>query len=157
MDLLLWRHAEAEELAETGEPAGSDLERALTARGDKQAARVAAWLDRQLPEGTRILTSPARRCEQTAHALGRKFRSRTELLPGATAATLLELVQWPLAKAPVLVVGHQPVLGQVVAQLLGLPEGECPFKKGMVWWLRSRERDGQVRAVVVTVQSPEVL
>ena len=157
MDLLLWRHAEAEEITDSGESELSDLERLLTARGDKQAARVAAWLDRQLPEGTRILVSPARRCEQTALALGRKFRIRAELAPGASAAELLELVQWPLAKAPVLVVGHQPALGQVVAQLLGLQHGDCPVKKGAVWWLRSREREGHVRAVVVTVQSPEVL
>ena len=38
MDLILWRHAEAEELAE----AGDDLARALTSRGEKQAARMAA-------------------------------------------------------------------------------------------------------------------
>ncbi len=157
MDLLLWRHAEAEELVGSGTSADSDLERALTPRGDKQAARMAAWLDRQLPEGTRILVSPARRCEQTALALGRKHRIRAELAPGATAAQVLELVQWPLAKTPVLVIGHQPTLGQVIAQLLGLQESDCPVKKGAVWWLRTRERDGQMKAIVVAVQSPDAL
>ena len=43
MDLILWRHAEAFDLAE----GGTDLERMLTPRGEKQAARMAAWLDRQ--------------------------------------------------------------------------------------------------------------
>jgi phosphohistidine phosphatase len=157
MDLILWRHAEAEDGPE-GDPLGSrDLERALTPRGEKQAFRMASWLDRQLPEGARIMASPARRCEQTALALGRKYKIRTELAPGATAAQLLELVQWPLSKSPILVVGHQPTLGQTIAQLLGLQESDCPVKKGALWWLRSRDRDGHSQTVVVTVQSPEVL
>ena len=157
MDLILWRHAEAEDWPEGDPHAGSDLDRSLTARGEKQAARMAVWLNRQLPEGTRIVVSPARRCEQTALALGRKFRLRPEIAPGASTAQLLELVQWPSAKLPVLVIGHQPTLGQTIAQLLGLRESDCPVKKGALWWLRKRDRDGQVKTVVVTVQSPEVL
>ncbi|HEY3047448.1 MAG TPA: histidine phosphatase family protein [Polaromonas sp.] len=157
MDLILWRHAEAENWPEGDPQAGTDLDRSLTARGEKQAARMAGWLDRQLPEGARILVSPARRCEQTALALGRKFKTRGELAPDATPAQLLELVQWPLGKSPILVVGHQPTLGQTIAQLLGLQESDCPVKKGAVWWLRSRDRDGHNQTVVVTVQSPEVL
>ena len=165
MDLILWRHAEAEDgledQSEAGAPQGNDLERSLTSRGEKQAIRMANWLDRQLPEGTRILVSPARRCEQTALALGRKYKIRAELAPGATPVQLLELVQWPAAKSLILIVGHQPTLGQTVAQLLGLQERECPVKKGAVWWLRyrrrEREHDSAGQTVVVTVQSPEVL
>ncbi|WP_411886219.1 SixA phosphatase family protein [Polaromonas sp. YR568] len=157
MDLILWRHAEAEDWPEGDPQGGSDLERSLTARGEKQAARMANWLDRQLPEGARIFVSPARRCEQTALALGRKYKIRNELAPDATAAQLLELVQWPLSKSPILVVGHQPILGETIAQLLGLQASECPVKKGSVWWLRSRDREGHNQIVVVTVQSPEVL
>ena len=157
MDLILWRHAEAEDWPEDDLQGSSDLDRSLTPRGEKQAARIANWLDRQLPEGTRILVSPARRCEQTVLALGRKYKIRPELAPGATPAQLLELAQWPLSKSPILVVGHQPTLGQTIAQLLGLQESECPVKKGAVWWLRNRDREGQSQTVVVTVQSPEVL
>lgn len=157
MDLILWRHAEAEDWLLGDEQTGLDLDRSLTQRGEKQAARMAAWLDRQLPEGARILVSPARRCEQTALALGRKYKIRPELAPNATAGQLLELVQWPANKSPILVVGHQPVLGQTIAQLLGLKESECAVKKGALWWLRNRERDGLSQTVIVTVQSPEVL
>ena len=157
MDLILWRHAEAEDWPDGESQAGSDLDRLLTSRGEKQAARMAAWLDRQLPEGARIVVSPARRCEQTALALGRKYRVRPEIAPDASPAQLLELVQWPMSKLPVLVIGHQPTLGQTIAQLLGLKESECPVKKGALWWLRNRDRDGQSQTVVVTVQSPEVL
>ena len=153
MDLILWRHAEAQE------PEGdmTDLDRALTRRGDKQAARMAAWLDRQLPEGTRILASPAVRTEQTVRALGRKYRLCDELRPGASPERLLQLVGWPSAKAPVLVVGHQPTLGETISRVLGLAEPECSVKKGAVWWLRSRERESGLQTVVVTVQAAELL
>lgn len=157
MDLILWRHAEAEDWPEGDPQGGSDLERSLTSRGEKQAARMANWLDRQLPEGARIFVSPARRCEQTALALGRKYKIRNELAPDATVEQLLELVQWPTAKSPILVVGHQPMLGETIAHLLGLQESDCPVKKGALWWLRNRDRDGVDQTVVVTVQSPEVL
>ncbi|WP_341916658.1 histidine phosphatase family protein [Polaromonas sp. YR568] len=156
MDLILWRHAEAEELSPDAQ-GGNDLERSLTPRGEKQAARMAAWLDRQLPERARILVSPARRCEQTALALGRKYKIRAELGPDAPPSQLLELVQWPVNKLPILVIGHQPTLGQTIAQLLGLQESECAVKKGALWWLRTREREGGLQTVVVTVQSPELL
>ena len=157
MDLILWRHAEAEDGAGDEAQTPLDMDRPLTHRGEKQALRMAAWLDRQLPEGARIWVSPARRCEQTALALGRKYKVRPELAPDATPAQLLELVQWPCHKYPVLVIGHQPVLGQTIAQLLGLKESECAVKKGALWWLRNRERDGLSQTVIVTVQSPEVL
>lgn len=153
MDLVLWRHAEAQEWVEGCD----DMARTLTSRGEKQAARMANWLGRQLPEGARILVSPARRTEQTAIALGRKFKTRPELAPGGSVAQLLELVQWPVAKGCVLVLGHQPTLGQTIAQLLALSTPECPVKKGAVWWLRNREREALSQTVVVTVQSPEVL
>jgi phosphohistidine phosphatase len=157
VDLIFWRHAEAEDWIPGAAQAGGDLARSLTPRGEKQAARMATWLDRQLPEGVRILVSPARRCEQTAQALGRKYKLREELAPGAAPARLLELVQWPQGKVPILLVGHQPTLGQAIAQLLGLQETECPVKKGAVWWLRNRGPDGQGRTVLITVQSPDLL
>jgi phosphohistidine phosphatase len=153
MDLILWRHAEAQEALDGGD----DLQRPLTARGEKQAARMAGWLDRQLPEGTRIWVSPARRTEQTALALARKYKLRPELAPGCTVEQLLEVAQWPSAKSAVLIVGHQPALGQTIAHLLGLGASECAVRKGAVWWLRTRERDAHFQTVIVSVQSPEVL
>ena len=153
MDLILWRHAEAKD-ADEGQ---DDLSRALTSRGEKQAQRMAAWLDRHLPHATRVMTSPAVRCEQTALALPHKYKVRPELAPGCSVDDLLKLAQWPDARGPVLVIGHQPVLGQTVARLMGLPAGECVVRRGAVWWLRSRERDGQGQTLVVTVQSPELL
>jgi phosphohistidine phosphatase len=153
MDLILWRHAEAIDL----ELVGDDMMRTLTPRGEKQAARMAAWLDRQLPDGAKIWSSPALRAEQTAKALDRKFKTSSALAPLATVEQLLELVQWPQAKGCVLVVGHQPTLGQTLSKLLGLGDSECAVKKGAVWWVRYREREATAKTVVVTVQSPELL
>jgi len=104
-----------------------------------------------------VLASPARRTEQTASALGRKFKMRAELLPGGTPQDLLELVQWPRAKGTVLIVGHQPMLGQAIAQLLELKATECAVRKGAVWWLRQRQRLDESQTVLITVQSPELL
>lgn len=153
MDLIFWRHAEAEDWTEGCD----DMTRSLTSRGEKQAKRMANWLDRQLPEGTRVVSSPARRCEQTVLALGRKYKLRDELAPGTTAEALLAAVGWPNGRSVVLVVGHQPSLGQAMSLLLGLKQDSCPVRKGAVWWIRTRERDGDVQTVVVTVQSPELL
>jgi phosphohistidine phosphatase len=153
MDLILWRHAEAIDL----ELVGDDMTRTLTPRGEKQAARMAGWLDRQLPGGAKIWTSPALRAEQTARALDRKFKISPALAPLSTPEDLLELVQWPQAKGCVVVVGHQPTLGQTISRLLGLSESDCAVKKGSVWWLRFREREVLSQTVVVTVQSPEML
>ncbi|MDR1968440.1 MAG: histidine phosphatase family protein [Burkholderiaceae bacterium] len=152
MDLILWRHAEAEDL----EKGGDDLQRALTSGGEKHAKRMAGWLDRQLPEGVRILCSPALRCEQTALTLGRKFKLRDELAPGATPEALLAAAGWPNGK-PVLAVGHQPTLGQVIARLAGMRQPSYPLRKGALWWFCTCERDGQMQTRILAVQSHEML
>ena len=153
MDLIIWRHAEAHE----AEPGEDDLQRALTPRGRKQAERMAAWLDAQLPQGTRVLSSPAIRAEQTVRALNRKYKVRDALSPGASVEDVLETSGWPEARYPVLMVGHQPALGGLVAKLLGMPEQACAIRKGAVWWLRHRIREAQAQTVLLAVTCPERL
>ncbi len=153
MDLIFWRHAEAYEPLEGQD----DLSRTLTPRGEKQAKRMAEWLDRQLPEGVRVLVSPAQRTLQTAMALDRKYKVRQELAPNAEPDQVLLAAGWPDAKMPILIVGHQPTLGQIIAALMGLSVQDCTVRKGAVWWLRSRLRDGVRQTVVVTVQNPDLL
>lgn len=152
MDLILWRHAEAEDEA----PNGDDLQRALTPRGEKQAARMAIWLDRQLADGVRILCSPALRCEQTVLPLGRKYKACEEIGPGASPEAILEAAHWPASKHAVLVVGHQPTLGLAAAKLLGMKPQELTIRKGAVWWFRCRERNGEEQTVLVAALSPEM-
>ncbi len=158
MDLILWRHADAEFASEGKD----DLSRQLTAKGEKQALRMAAWLDRHLPEGVRILVSPARRTEQTAKALNRKYKLRDELVPDSSADEVLALIKWdqdkgPQGKGPVLIVGHQPYLGEIAARLLGMEEHSCAIRKGAVWWLRSRLREEYSEILLLNVINPDFL
>jgi phosphohistidine phosphatase len=148
MDLILWRHAEAE-------PGGPDLGRRLTAKGHKQAQRMAAWLERHLPDTCRILVSPADRAQQTALALKRKFRTVDDLAPGATVDAVLVAANWPDAREPVLVVGHQPTLGQVASFLLAGEEADWSMKKGAVWWLSNRAREGETGVTLRVVLGPD--
>jgi phosphohistidine phosphatase len=153
MDLIVWRHAEAYD----AEPGEDDMNRVLTPRGKKQAERMAVWLESQLPQGTRILSSPAARAEQTVRALGRKYKVRDALSPGASVTDILETAGWPDAKYPVLVVGHQPVLGALMAELLRMPDPACTIRKGAVWWVRRRSREGQDQTVLQAVICPDRL
>ena len=154
-DLILWRHAEAEDLIDNEDAGGNDLSRRLTPKGEKQAARMAAWLQHRLPEDTRVWSSPAVRTEQTVLALGRKYRLSDQLRPEAGPDDLLELLQWPQLRHPALIVGHQPTLGRVVASLLGLSEADCSVRKGAVWWLRQRVREDHPHIQVLAVMSPD--
>lgn len=150
MDLILWRHCEAE----PGEP---DLGRRLTGKGIKQAERMAIWLDAHLPDTCRVLVSPADRAQQTAQALNRKFKTTPELAPGATVTAVLAAVNWPESREPVLVVGHQPTLGFTAALLLAELIQPWAVKKGAVWWLRNRDREGSAQVVLQAMQSPDCL
>lgn len=154
MDMLLWRHAEA---LDANEDQPEDMLRPLTPRGIKQAQRMAKWLDQHMPEGMRVLCSPAVRCESTVLALRRKYKICPELAPDGNVQTLLELAHWPDARTPVLIVGHQPILGQAIAQLLGLPVEGLSVRKGSVWWLRNRMRQDAQNTLVHCVQSPDMI
>jgi phosphohistidine phosphatase len=152
MDLILWRHADAALEAE-----GGDLDRPLTARGERQAERMADWLNRRLAHSTRILASPALRCQQTAKALGRKFRTVAELAPGASAEAMLAVARWPGAGEPVLIVGHQPTLGLAASLALTGVAQAWSIRKAAVWWIRHRPRDDESQVVLQAVQSPDCL
>lgn len=150
MELILWRHADAED----GSP---DLDRELTDKGRKQAARVADWLNPRLSPDIRILVSPAVRAVQTAQALGRHYEIVPELAPGASAEEVLAAAGWPDATSPVMIVGHQPTLGQVAMLLLSGQAGDLTVKKGGVWWFQGRERMGELQVVLRAVAAPDWL
>lgn len=160
MDLILWRHAEAADAA----PGMDDLSRVLTGRGERQARDMAHWLDKHLPVDTRVLVSPAVRTRQTVQDLRRKTRVDEALAPRRAVEGLLAAAGWAEATSPVMVVGHQPMLGLALAHLVGgVPldrlAGATPWRirKGGFWWLRC-ERDARERpgVLVVTVRSPDL-
>ncbi|HEX5372408.1 MAG TPA: histidine phosphatase family protein [Aquabacterium sp.] len=156
MDLILWRHAHA---GDPYEDAELDMARPLSPKGERQAARMGDWLNRHLTESTRVLVSPAQPTRQTATALGRAFKVAEALAPGGSVDDLLMAARFPRSREAVLVVGHQPTLGLVLARLLEASEPSVPwsFKKGAVWWLRWREREGQGQITVHAVLGPDTL
>ena len=154
MDLILWRHAQAEDVR----PNQSDLARDLTARGQVQARQVAAWLDEHLPQETRVLVSPAERTRATAAALNRPWVVSAALAPDQPAESVLAACGWPQGepdgRGATLIVGHQPTLGQIAARVLGMAE-PCAVRKGALWWIRRRVRDGRAETVLMTVLNPD--
>ena len=150
LDLILWRHADAEDGV-------LDDARKLTAKGEKQAQQVGRWLKSHLPEGARILVSPAKRALQTASALGREFETTREVGTGASVISVMAAAGWPDAKGAVVVVGHQPTLGRIAAALLSGVEADWSIKKGGVWWFSNRLHDDDTQIVLRAVMSPEFL
>jgi phosphohistidine phosphatase len=138
MDLILWRHADAED-------GGFDLGRKLTPKGEVQAQRVAAWLRGHLPERYRLLASPAVRAQQTAAALGSPI-TETLLAPGAKVEAILKAAG---QEGTVVLVGHQPDLGQAIAYLLCGEARDWSVEKGALWWIKGRS--------VKVVISPDLL
>jgi phosphohistidine phosphatase len=150
MDLILWRHAEAED----GLP---DAARKLTRRGQRQAEDMAAWLQGRLPKKLAVVASPATRTQETAAALGLPVITDRRLGVGASAADVLGAVGWPGRAEAVIVVGHQPTLGRVAALLLTGEEAEWSVRKGAIWWLTVREREAGRQVVLRAVIAPDLL
>jgi phosphohistidine phosphatase len=150
VELILWRHAEAED----GLP---DSARKLTGKGLKQAQKMAEWLKPKLPKNTHIIVSPARRTQQTAEALGNDFETVKEIGPGASAKAILAAAHWPDAKGAVLVVGHQPTLGEVAALLMSGEAGEWNIRKGAVCWFSHKNNEGAPETVLRSSISPDML
>lgn len=142
MDLVLWRHADAED----GIP---DEARRLTAKGRKQAKKMAAWLAERLPAGYRVIVSPAARTRETAAALTEQAVIEKAVSTAATPQDVLKAVGWPEGSGAVVVVGHQPTLGAVAALALTGEAQAWSVKKGAIWWIaRDDDGDVQVRAVL---------
>jgi len=150
VDLILWRHADAEEGAR-------DLERKLTGKGHRQAARVAKWLAARLPSKFTVVSSPARRARETADALGVRYKIVERLAPGASVAAILAAAGWSDGKGTAIVVGHQPDLGHAAAALVSGKQADWSIRKGGLWWLTLRKRERERQVVVRAVTGPDLL
>lgn len=153
MELILWRHAEAEE----GSIDLPDQKRRLTVRGEKQAKQVARWLQQHMPRKRRVLVSPAERTQQTAHALELPYEIEPRIGTGASVADVLTVAGWPEHSGMVLIIGHQPTLGRVAALLLSGTEADWSVKKGGIWWFSSRVRNDETRTVLRAVINPDMI
>jgi phosphohistidine phosphatase len=154
MELILWRHAEAEDRAKHSE---TDAARELTKKGRKQAERMAKWLDERLDKSWHIVVSPAIRTLQTVEPLARTFDTSEEVGLGATAKSVLAAADWPDGNRNVLVVGHQPTLGQAAARVLEGRAGDISIRKGAIWWFVQREGDDGAETLLKAVLDPDTL
>lgn len=153
-EIIFWRHAEAHD-AELDQ---DDLTRKLTVKGQRQAERVAFWLDRNLPQQCKVFVSEAKRAQQTARCLPRKSKTLPELNPDATPQAVLAAVGWGAQIEPIVIIGHQPWMGQCIHWLLMDAAAPMAVRKGAVWWLQSRSREADAAEVIVrTVITPELL
>ena len=152
-DIVLWRHAEAED----GVP---DLERPLTRKGHKQARRMAQWLHKRLPASAVICCSPATRAQQTAQALAhlaaREFVTLAALSPATRLDAALGAIRASDPSRTLVVVGHQPTLGAIVAHLLDTRDPDWPLRKGAIVWLREKETEDGLRVALHTALTPDL-
>jgi phosphohistidine phosphatase len=163
-NIILWRHAEAEPADyELGE---DDMARVLTSKGERQAKRMARWLKLYLPKETTLMCSPAVRCEQTAEALNYTTNVSSALRPTTSLQEVLVMLAnietsgKDISNRNVLLIGHQPWLGQLVTHLTGFSGAELTIKKGAIWWLRQSSvlpTDNSPRYSVISVQAPSLL
>lgn len=153
MDLILWRHAEAEE----PKPGISDMKRRLTPRGEKQARLVGRWLRQRLPKGTRILVSPAMRTQQTVLPLELPYDTEERIGPQAGPSDLIQAAGWPNLPDAVLIVGHQPALGELASLLVCGKDGGFPIRKGVVWWISRKDRPDDDKTFLRAVIGPDLL
>jgi phosphohistidine phosphatase len=121
--LLIVRHGPAES-RDPRRWSNDDL-RPLSREGRRESREAAAGIAVLEPKVGTVLTSPATRARATAEILraGLGVRSKLvewpELAPNASAAPLLErLAEDAGRRAPLVVVGHEPQLGELVCLAL---------------------------------------
>ena len=124
MDIILWRHADAE-------PGANDMARKLTPQGEKDAAAMAKWLRARLPSRFTLVASPAVRAQQTASPLGAPV-TEIALAPGASPGDIKTVAE--KHKGVVVIVGHQPDLGRAAARFCGA-SSEWSIEKGAIFWM----------------------
>jgi phosphohistidine phosphatase len=136
MDLLVVRHAIAEDREVFARTGKDDGERPLTADGRKKFEKGARGLVRLVPSIDLLATSTLARATQTADVLvdayGRLRVVRlAELAPGSKPAALLPWLGSQRRRPTVAVVGHEPHLSTLVELLLTGRSGDfLELKKG---------------------------
>jgi phosphohistidine phosphatase len=156
-NLILWRHADAV-IADATASIADDLLRPLTPKGERQALRMAKWL-RQHAQHCVVISSPAVRALQTAEFLKSEMQIDDAFRPDASLAEVLAaLEKRHHTKKTVLIVGHQPWLGALIAHLTQSLHADLPVKKGAIWWLRlSQVSPVEAVYAVLSVQTPSLL
>ena len=132
MHLYLLRHAIA---IPRGTPGYPNDDRPLTEVGVRKMKRGAKGLARIVPRLDALLTSPLERAHHTAriaaealHCLDR-VQVCEALLPGCGELEVFEALRLLAGASHVLLVGHEPGLGELASALLGTPRNIFEFRK----------------------------
>nr|WP_314627046.1 histidine phosphatase family protein [uncultured Noviherbaspirillum sp.] len=150
MQFILWRHAEAA-------PGTPDEARPLTDTGRLHAQQMAHWLRPRLPSDLLILCSPAVRARQTADALGLPYTLSDALAKHSSAEAMRDAAAWPDNPSNVMLVGHQPILGDLLMLLLGAATPLDAMPKAGIWWLKAQRSAGRLVTGVNAVIGPDSL
>lgn len=132
MILYVMRHAEAVEASNTLQ----DEWRYLTEKGRTSAKIVISSIVKYSPKPRLTITSPLTRAVQTAEIAAQKSCRKNVvvaselLLPGADVAELVEHINGCRDAKRVMLVGHEPHLGLLIAALLGRENEAITLKKG---------------------------
>jgi phosphohistidine phosphatase len=125
MKLLLIRHAAA---IPRGTPGVPDDERPLTPDGEAKFRVAARGLARVTRRPDLLLTSPLPRARVTAEIAARAFEHISPTIEPALARSSVDGIVAALKTHPlgarIALVGHEPVLGALLARLLGAAQGE---------------------------------
>lgn len=163
MNVLIIRHAIAEDpqiFAATGE---EDSLRPLTERGRKRMKRGAAGLRRVAPELTLVASSGLTRALQTADVIAKAYSGLkcvqiAHLAPGKSLTGLMQWLAGQNASATIALVGHEPQLGVFISwALTGLQESFVEMKKGAACMLHFEQDVKAGRAKLLWMLKPSHL
>jgi phosphohistidine phosphatase len=128
MYLYILRHAEAHDIGYRG--IDKDTERPLTEYGERQAKKTGKALRKLDVKLDGILSSPLVRALQTAQSLAEKMEFKgkiqtvTALQPGMDKESLRKELAKFEVESHVLIVGHQPDLGEYIQYLISGAKGK---------------------------------
>ena len=87
-----------------------------------------------------------------------KYATKLTLSTDATPNSVLREAHWPDGNQNVIIVGHQPTLGQIAAVLLSGRHGDISVKKGAIWWCSTTEEDDLISGISLrTVINPDLV
>jgi phosphohistidine phosphatase len=129
MRLILMRHAKSS----WSDPAQPDIDRPLNKRGQRDAPEIGRWLHEKGYRPEKALVSSAVRTKETwsklAETMGSCPAEFQERLYHATAATMLHALRAADGCSCVLMLGHQPGIGEFADRLLAEPPADPEFQK----------------------------
>jgi phosphohistidine phosphatase len=160
MQLLVIRHAIAEDRDAFASSGRDDSERPLTTAGRDKMRRAAAGLRRTVPQVDLLAASPYVRAMQTAELVADAYgieaiKKVDALVPDAPLQQFLAWLERKASGDVVAIVGHQPHLGELVTWLVsGLPESRVEMKKGGAGLLEFHGQPGAGIGVLKWLMTP---